>query len=203
MPASRHPLPTKLSPDGFAVLPDGSRLGPLDAIIYCTGFRYTFPFLLGEAGESGAAGPEAGPAPTTMPGPRPEQPQQPQLASHRTSSSMVGGLGVRDQRVGPLYRHVFPPSLAPGLSLLGLPWKVVPFPQHELQAKLVARLLSGRAQLPSREEMEQDVESSYLEMEVEGVPSRYGQLSREICLETGSLVFKTAGGKVAAIVRVR
>ena len=175
MPASRHPLPTKLSPEGFAVLPDGSRLGPLDAVIYCTGFRYAFPFLLGGAGESGAAGPEAGPAPPTAPDPPPEQPHR---ASHCTSSSTVGGLGVRDQRVGPLYRHVFPPSLAPGLSFLGLPWKVVPFPQHELQAKLVARLLSGRAQLPSREEMEQDVESNYLEMEAEGVPERYGQFSR-------------------------
>jgi len=33
---------------------------------------------------------------------------------------------VDDNRVGPLYKHVFPPALAPWLSFVGLPWKVVP-----------------------------------------------------------------------------
>ena len=42
-------------------------------------------------------------------------------------------------RVSPLYQHVFPPAYAPSLSFIGLPWKVVPFPQYELQAKWVAR----------------------------------------------------------------
>lgn len=32
---------------------------------------------------------------------------------------------VDDNRVGPLYKHVFPPLLAPGLSFVGLPWKVI------------------------------------------------------------------------------
>lgn len=29
-----------------------------------------------------------------------------------------------DNCVGPLYKHVFPPQLAPSLSFIGLPWKV-------------------------------------------------------------------------------
>jgi aliphatic glucosinolate S-oxygenase len=57
-------------------------------------------------------------------------------------------------RVAPLFQHVFPPALAPTLSFVGLPWKVVPFPQFELQAKWVARALSGRALLPSADAMQ-------------------------------------------------
>lgn len=37
-----------------------------------------------------------------------------------------GVVTVDDNRVGPLYKHVFPPALAPWLSFVGLPWKVVP-----------------------------------------------------------------------------
>lgn len=31
---------------------------------------------------------------------------------------------VDDNCVGPLYKHVFPPALAPSLSFIGLPWMV-------------------------------------------------------------------------------
>lgn len=33
-------------------------------------------------------------------------------------------MSVEDNRVGPLYQHVFPPALAPTLSFVGLNWKV-------------------------------------------------------------------------------
>ncbi len=39
------------------------------------------------------------------------------------------------------YQHMFVPKLGHSLSFVGLPWKVVPFPQFELQAKLIARYL--------------------------------------------------------------
>ncbi|KAG0606058.1 hypothetical protein M758_9G109900 [Ceratodon purpureus] len=35
-----------------------------------------------------------------------------------------GEVGVDDNCVGPLYQHVFPPSLAPSIGFVGLPWKV-------------------------------------------------------------------------------
>ena len=31
---------------------------------------------------------------------------------------------VDDNRIDPLYKHVFPPEVAPQLSFIGLPWKV-------------------------------------------------------------------------------
>ncbi|KAF9613974.1 hypothetical protein IFM89_014167 [Coptis chinensis] len=80
---------------------------------------------------------------------------------------------VDDNRVAPLYQHVFPPQLAPWLSFIGLPWKVIPFPLVELQSKWVAGILSGRISLPSQEEMMSDVEAFYLTLEAAGVPKRY------------------------------
>ncbi|XP_042950511.1 flavin-containing monooxygenase FMO GS-OX-like 4 isoform X2 [Carya illinoinensis] len=38
-----------------------------------------------------------------------------------------GIVTVDDNRVGPLYKHIFPPVLAPWLSFVGLPWKVHPY----------------------------------------------------------------------------
>lgn len=38
-----------------------------------------------------------------------------------------GEVIVEDNRVGPLYKHVFPPALSPGLSFIGLPWQVNDF----------------------------------------------------------------------------
>ncbi|TQE12760.1 hypothetical protein C1H46_001633 [Malus baccata] len=36
-----------------------------------------------------------------------------------------GIVTMDDNRVGPLYKHIFPPSLAPTLSFVGLPWKMM------------------------------------------------------------------------------
>ncbi|CAL9029505.1 unnamed protein product [Prunus brigantina] len=84
-----------------------------------------------------------------------------------------GIVTVDDNRVGPLYKHVFPPALAPSLSFVGLPWKVVPFPQFELQSKWIAGLLSNRIALPSKEEMMEDIKAFYSLLEASGIPKRY------------------------------
>lgn len=51
----------------------------------------------------------------------------------------LGGLSGQ-QYVPGLYRHLVAPRIGASLSFIGLPWRVVPFPQFELQAALVARL---------------------------------------------------------------
>ncbi|KAI3409657.1 Flavin-containing monooxygenase, partial [Psidium guajava] len=84
-----------------------------------------------------------------------------------------GIVSVDDNRVGPLYKHVFPPVLAPWLSFVGLPWKVIPFPQFEYQSKWIAGALSGRIDLPSEEEMMEDVKDFYSKLEAAGTPKRY------------------------------
>ncbi|KAJ8447321.1 hypothetical protein Cgig2_013098 [Carnegiea gigantea] len=75
-----------------------------------------------------------------------------------------GIVTIDDNRVGPLYKHVFPPQLAPRLSFVGLPQKVIIFNMMELQSKWIARVLSGRVCLPSEEEMMADVKEYYQEM---------------------------------------
>lgn len=80
---------------------------------------------------------------------------------------------VDDNCVDPLYKHVFPIEVAPELSFIGLPWKVIPFPLFELQSKWVAGILSGRIKLPSKDEMMEDVKAIYSRLETRGWPKRY------------------------------
>uniref|UniRef100_J3MI40 Flavin-containing monooxygenase n=1 Tax=Oryza brachyantha TaxID=4533 RepID=J3MI40_ORYBR len=83
-----------------------------------------------------------------------------------------GKVTVDDNGVGPLYEHVFPPSLAPSLSFVGIPSKVI-LPQFaEVQARWVAHVLSGRRTLPSPEEMLRAVEEHAASMEAAGTPKR-------------------------------
>ncbi|KAM7508780.1 hypothetical protein LguiA_019233 [Lonicera macranthoides] len=84
-----------------------------------------------------------------------------------------GIVSVEDNRVGPLYKHVFPPQLAPRLSFIGLPQKAIIFRMLELQAKWVAKTLSGKVILPSKEEMMADVEEHYRHMEELGIPTHH------------------------------
>lgn len=108
-----------------------------DVVMHCTGYKYSFPFLLTET----------------------------------TDAAVVS---VDDNRIHPLYKHVFVPhQLAPHLAFVGLPFKVIPFPMFQLQASWVAGVLSGRIRLPPEEEMMQDVRALYSELDAVGWPVRY------------------------------
>eukprot|EP00958_Prasinococcus_capsulatus_P000481 scaffold44_cov411-Prasinococcus_capsulatus_cf.AAC.6 len=65
----------------------------------------------------------------------------------------AGAVTVDDNRVAPLYEHLFTPRFGATLSFIGLPFKVVPFPMMQLQSRWVAQALSGRVILPLEEEM--------------------------------------------------
>ncbi|KAH6767479.1 hypothetical protein C2S52_018462 [Perilla frutescens var. hirtella] len=84
-----------------------------------------------------------------------------------------GIITVEDGRVGPLYKHVFPPTLGPNLSFVGLPYRTIIMQMIDFEAKWVARVLSGRARLPSTEEMEAEVQRHYREMEEKGIPKHH------------------------------
>ncbi|XP_039008132.1 flavin-containing monooxygenase FMO GS-OX-like 3 isoform X1 [Hibiscus syriacus] len=81
-----------------------------------------------------------------------------------------GIITVDDNRVGPLYKHVFSTSLAPWLSFVGLPYKAVPSVVMEFQPKWVAKVLSGNVKLPTRVELAYSVEELYRQMEKTGRP---------------------------------
>ena len=82
-------------------------------------------------------------------------------------------IAVEDNRVGPLYEHMFHPALGASLSFIGLCWRVVPFPQFELQAAFVAAALSGRAKLPSAHAMADAAAEHYARLVADGVPQRH------------------------------
>ncbi|CAN1312403.1 Flavin-containing monooxygenase FMO GS-OX-like 9 [Linum perenne] len=100
-----------------------------DAIIYCTGYTYSFPFL-----------------------------------------DTKGIVTVDDNRVDPLYHHTFPPSLAPSLSFVGIPRKIIAFPFFESQGRWIAQVLSGKRELPSYDDMMESIREFYRQREADGIP---------------------------------
>ena len=106
---------SKFIPDNRTVeFEDGSRESGVDAVVYCTGYFYSFPFI----------------------------------------SNLNPPLTTTGERVETLYHHLFyHPS--PTLALPVLNQKVIPFPFAEAQASVIARVFSGRLQLPSQKEMEE------------------------------------------------
>ncbi|XP_059651575.1 flavin-containing monooxygenase FMO GS-OX5-like [Cornus florida] len=84
-----------------------------------------------------------------------------------------GIVTIDDNRVGPLYKHVFPPQLGPFLSFVGLPFRIIIFGMVELQSKWIAHVLSGKVSLPSKEEMLADVEQLYRHMEESRIPKHF------------------------------
>ncbi|XP_073148187.1 flavin-containing monooxygenase FMO GS-OX5-like isoform X2 [Henckelia pumila] len=84
-----------------------------------------------------------------------------------------GIVSLENNRIGPLYKHIFPPKLAPSLSFVGLPYQTVVFLHIDLQAKWVSCVLSGLKLLPSKEEMLAEVEEHYRQMEAKGIPQHH------------------------------
>jgi len=88
-------------------------------------------------------------------------------------SNVPDAPSVKDNRVSVLYKHVFPPRLGPTLSFVGLPWKVVPFPQFQLQAQWIGACLNGSVQLPCADDMTQDALQWYQILDRQGIETRY------------------------------
>ncbi|KAJ4713866.1 Flavin-containing monooxygenase [Melia azedarach] len=84
-----------------------------------------------------------------------------------------GIVTVDDNRIHPLYKHVFSPAVSPGLSFVGIPQKLLPFPLSEYQSRWIAGCLSNRIELPSEEEMMEDIKAFYSELESSGKPKRH------------------------------
>ncbi|KAM7267762.1 hypothetical protein ACFE04_009928 [Oxalis oulophora] len=101
-----------------------------------------------------------------------------------------GIVGIDDDRVGPLFEHTFPPSLAPSLSFIGIPRKLIAFPFFESQAKWIAQLLSGKKTLPPYNEMIQSIEEFYQSRDLQAIPKHntHDIASFEYCDKYGDYV---------------
>ncbi|XP_002735404.1 uncharacterized protein LOC100377826 [Saccoglossus kowalevskii] len=67
---------------------------------------------------------------------------------------------VIDSRVTSLYKHAIHTQF-PYLSFIGICSVICPFPQFDCQALFIMSILDGSQQLPSRHEMEKDIEKDY------------------------------------------
>ncbi|KNC54399.1 flavin-containing monooxygenase FMO GS-OX3 [Thecamonas trahens ATCC 50062] len=64
--------------------------------------------------------------------------------SDRASSVTV----IDEARVEPLYEHLWHTHLGEKLAFVGIPFKVIPFPLFEVQARWIAAVVAGRVTLP-------------------------------------------------------
>ena len=114
----------------FASSPTGEEIPDLDAIIFCTGYRYSFPFL-----------------------------------SERL-------LKVRNNYVHGLHQQLVSIE-RPSLAFVGLPFRIVPFPVFQRQARWLARVFTDWFALPTRLEMRNKLATSMREKRRQGEAVRH------------------------------
>lgn len=125
-----------VSSNGVVHFDDGEQK-EVDAILFCTGYNFSFPFLQSDC-----------------------------------------GVEVSDNRVTPLYKHVFSTKYHT-LSFVGLCLRICPFPVFSFQAQFIAAVLSGKAKLPSEEEMNAEEEQEFKEKLASGLRKKYAHFLGE------------------------
>lgn len=130
-----QPPITSLDAQGGVTLADETRIGNVDALVFCTGYAYRLPFL-----ETG-------------------------IEEHRVVS-------VEDNWVHPLHLDLFA-ARAATLGLVGLANRIIPFPQYELQSRLLARVLAGEVEIADRAERERAARERADELRRAGVAQRH------------------------------
>ena len=133
LPAKIEQLPpvVRITEDGLVQFTDG-RTRKADAILLCTGYQYSFPFLSPEC-------------------------------------HVI--VDLEGKRVNPLYLGVFHLEY-PTLAFVGIPKFCLPFPMFAVQAQCVAAVLGGKANLPSREQMEADIVREREKLQFLGQPAK-------------------------------
>ncbi len=115
------------------VLCNGERINAVQAFLFCTGYRYAFPFL---------------------------------------AESLVR---VRDNHVRGLYRQLLA-NAHPTLAFIGLPFRIVPFPLFQRQARWFARYLGGNFTLPSAAARQREHHAEVARRSAAGMPPRHFHL---------------------------
>lgn len=126
---ARCPPVTRVHPEAV-VLANGERIDGVDAILFCTGYHYRFPFL--------------------------------PSALARVGNNSVWGL----------YRQLVSID-RPTLAFVGLPFRIVPFPFFQRQARWFARMLAGGFSLPDRAGRRRDHAAEIRALRRAGVPERH------------------------------
>ncbi|KAF8342870.1 flavin-binding monooxygenase-like-domain-containing protein [Cantharellus anzutake] len=112
--------------DGAAIYEDGTSDSDIDAVVFATGYKYSFPFF---------------------------PPLHP-LAFYDTTNPIPPHLFNSSCHVHPLARHIFPLHDVPPnkLAFMSLLYKVAPFPIFEDQAHAIASVFLGKHKLDEERE---------------------------------------------------
>eukprot|EP01032_Pedospumella_encystans_P011056 gene11056-12889_t len=140
--ANLHILPgiSSFQEDGEVLFTNGAK-HRIDAILWCTGYLYDFPFLKKDYVPS-------------QPTNEADSNGDPSKACNLPCPVEV----EHDRCIRPLYQQLFAIK-DPSLVFMGLPFRVVPFPLFYYQAQYVAAVFSGRTPLPSTDEQYQWLEA--------------------------------------------
>ncbi len=123
--------------DGRIELEDRTLIGPVDSLVFATGYHYRFRFLSEEL------------------------------------------IRVRDNWVTPLYQDLLCIT-QPTLALIGLPFKIIPFPIFQIQARWFARMLNGEFDLPTVSRMHEAKDARAEQLRSAGILQRnYHALDNE------------------------
>lgn len=131
----------------------GEIINDIDAVIFATGYFYSYPFLSGgttnlttSEGSSRATSPDSSSDKSESSAGHPEQGC---LGRDKSLDLVISGFNVNNT-----YAH-FLHTTHPTLALPVLNLKIIPFPLAENQAAVIARLWSNRLSLPSSHELAQ------------------------------------------------
>ncbi|KAI9997477.1 hypothetical protein PInf_001406 [Phytophthora infestans] len=135
-PRVLKPAIDRIAEDGSVVLTDGSTIASPDEILHCTGYLYTVIDLF----PSDLLFPNAFAQPNGL---------SDQIAANLLQCTTNGAA------VAPVYKQLFAIE-DPTAAFVGLPFSNLPFLCFQLQARWIARVFSGSAVLPSKEDMYAD-----------------------------------------------
>ncbi|EEY57159.1 flavin-binding monooxygenase-like protein [Phytophthora infestans T30-4] len=135
-PRVLKPAIDRIAEDGSVVLTDGSTIASPDEILHCTGYLYTVIDLF----PSDLLFPNAFVQPNGL---------NDQIAANLLQCTTNG------TAVAPIYKQLFAIE-DPTAAFVGLPFSNLPFLCFQLQARWIARVFSGSAVLPSKEDMYAD-----------------------------------------------
>lgn len=74
-----------------------------------------------------------------------------------------------DNHVEPIYKHLVHMDFT-NLFFMGVPGIVIPFPMFHIQAQYILKILEGRIQLPSPQQMREEYEIEKKSLLDQGIP---------------------------------
>lgn len=102
------------------------------------------------------------------------------------------GLEIQNHTVSPLYRYLLPPA-CPSLFFIGICKIICPFPHFNCQVQFALAVLDGSVSLPSRAEMEHEVQRELQEKMARGVQQHHLMVLNQAQWEYCETLAHTAG----------